>query len=336
MKILVTGAAGRIGRATIERLVQRGWDVRGLDKVPGVELPGAEYVTGDLRDFDTMRQHMRGCGAVIHLAAIPSPQLAPGHEVFHVNVAGTYNVFEAAAQEGIKRVVQASSINALGCAYSISDISFQYFPVDEQHPSFTNDPYSLSKELVEDIASYYWRRDSISSVSMRFPWVYAAGYLQTDTYAEKRRTERAALDALLAMPDAERTVKLAEARAWTLAYRAQRPLEFKDGKPTTWQAADDMVHQLYNYGRFNFWTFVDVRDAAQSLEKGVTAQYDGAHFLYINDPTNWLGYDAKSLVRLFYPEVSDANNGVTGAGALLSPKKAMSLIGFAPEYGVEG
>ena len=105
-------------------------------------------------DFGALKAQMQGCEAVVHLAAFRGPGMAPGQAVFHVNVAGTFNVYEAAAQAGIKRVVQASSINAIGCGWSIDEIHPQYFPIDEDHPRITNDPYSFSKQMVEDIADY--------------------------------------------------------------------------------------------------------------------------------------------------------------------------------------
>ncbi|MGO8126710.1 NAD-dependent epimerase/dehydratase family protein, partial [Rhizobium ruizarguesonis] len=81
---------------------------------------------------------------------------------------------------------QASSINALGCAYNITDFSPQYFPIDEAHPSYTTDPYSFSKQTVEEIGEYYWRRDGISSVALRFPWVIAQSWFESEDYRARR------------------------------------------------------------------------------------------------------------------------------------------------------
>src|SRR5258708_7724216 len=180
MKVLITGGAGHIGKATTERLVRQGWDVRVIGLESGAETPGVEFVTCDILNYADVREQIRGCQAVIHLAAIRGPQLAAGHKVFEVNVAGTFNVFEAAAAEGIRRVVQASSINALGCTYNLGDFSPEYLPIDEKHPLFTTDPYSYSKEIIEDIGRYYWRREGISSVAMRFPGVYTSDHLHSE------------------------------------------------------------------------------------------------------------------------------------------------------------
>ncbi|MFN8561489.1 MAG: NAD(P)-dependent oxidoreductase [Anaerolineae bacterium] len=177
MRVLITGGTGLIGKATVERLVAKGWDVRVIDLQPEADLAGAEYVQCNILHYDDLLEQTRGCDAVIHLAAIRSPVSDPGHKVFQVNATGTFNVFEAAAAAGIKRVVQASSINALGCFYGINDLDIHYFPVDEAHPTHTTDPYSFSNGVIEDIGDYYWRRDGISSVAMRYPGVYRGDFV---------------------------------------------------------------------------------------------------------------------------------------------------------------
>lgn len=336
MRVLITGGAGHIGKSTAERLIQRGWDVRLIGLETDVDIPGAEFVTCDIMDYDDLRKQMHGCAAVIHLAAIRGPQLAPAHKLFEVNVGGTFNVFEAAAAEGIRRVVQASSINAIGAAWSIGDIDIKYFPVDEEHPSFTTDPYSFSKEMIEDVGRYYWRRDGISSVALRYPGVFAADFSTSPEYRARRETAHKTLNELAAMPEAERKKRVAEVRQRTLDYRKTRPLEYKDGVVKWPQRSDieDQLWYMYNFDRFNLWALVDVRDAAQSLEKGVTADYDGAHPLFINDHHNSTGYDSRWLARTFFPEISASNINLSGSESLVSIEKARTLIGFEPEYSV--
>jgi nucleoside-diphosphate-sugar epimerase len=338
MRVLVTGGAGHVGKATVERLLQKGWEVRALDLPTSVEITGAEYVSCDILNYDSLREHLRGCQAVIHLAAIRSPSTTPGQQVFQVNATGTFNVFEAAAAEGIKRIAQASSINAIGCAYNVTDVSPLYFPIDEAHPSSTSDPYSFSKHTIEEIGAYYWRREGISSVALRFPWVYPRDYPQSDAYRNRVQLARQTLDDLLARPEAEQQTLLADARQRTLEYRAARPMEFHDGKPATWrppQSADPLWF-AYNGDRFNFWVMIDERDAAQSLEKGLTADYEGSHVLFANDHHNWLGYDSEILLRLFYPQVTQRKQPLPGSAALVSIDQARKLIGFEPEFSLHG
>ena len=117
---------------------------------------------------------MDGIEGVVHLAAYRHPSMAPNPEMFRVNALGTMNVFRAAADAGIKRVVCASSINALGYNFGIKfpPGQLQYFPIDEAHPTFTTDPYSFSKHVIEDIGAYFSRREGVASVFLRFPAVY--------------------------------------------------------------------------------------------------------------------------------------------------------------------
>ncbi|PWU09458.1 MAG: hypothetical protein C5B47_03370 [Verrucomicrobia bacterium] len=337
MKVLVTGGSGLIGHAVTKRLVQHNWDVRLLDAEIGERIPGVEYVTCDILNFDDVRVAMRGRQAVVHLAAIPRPGLAPGEKVFAVNVSGTFNVFEAAAAEGIKRVVHASSINALGVSFSLTDIVVEYLPIDEEHPAYTTDPYSLSKQLVEDIGAYYWRRDQISSVALRFPGVHREGRLKDEQFLRYRKKAYEAIVELAALDRAERERKLAPIRERALAWRKQRPMEFRGETPAPLkrESPEDILFHIYAVDRFNFWASVDERDAAQAIEKGLTASFDGAHPLFISDNHNWLGYESKALAELFFPHLNETQVALSGTVSLLSIEKARRLIGFEPEYSLE-
>jgi nucleoside-diphosphate-sugar epimerase len=336
MRVLITGGAGHIGKAVVARLVQNGWNVRVVGIDSEFLLDGAEYARCDILNYDDLLKQMRGCDAVIHLAAVRTPLLAPGHELFRVNVAGTYNVFEAAAQVGIRRVVQASSINALGCFYGTVDMNVRYLPVDEEHPTFTTDPYSFSKQLVEEIGAYYWRREGISSAALRFPGVYGGGFAHSENFLCRRELARRTLDDLLSQPEDEQRARLTEVKRRSQEHRRQRPLEFQPEPDTAPKVnmEDDPLLWAYIYDRFNFWAFVDVRDAAQSLEKALIADYEGDHVLFINDHHNAIGYETEALARLFFPEVSHFKGDLPGSTALVSINKARALIGFEPEYSV--
>lgn len=112
-KILITGAAGRIGAALREELCGRYDLIRLLDTQLIDDLaPGEEAVTADISNLEAVQQAMSGMDAVIHLAASVSSH---GWEtMFEPNFIGTYNIFEAARREGVRRVVYASSIHAHG------------------------------------------------------------------------------------------------------------------------------------------------------------------------------------------------------------------------------
>ena len=176
MQIAVTGASGELGRALVPYLLAQGHAVVSLDR----SMPAVSFVTSahtaraiiaDLTDFGQVVASLRDCDAVIHLAAHRSPVNAPDPVVYNENTASSYNVLSAAAVLGIRRVCLASSINAIGVVFSRSP-RYDYFPLDEQHPTYAEDPYALSKWVLEQQADAFARRyDWLSIASLRFHWL---------------------------------------------------------------------------------------------------------------------------------------------------------------------
>jgi UDP-glucose 4-epimerase len=174
MKIAITGGSGGIGRATIARALSEGHSVTNIDRVPPhADHPAAAapFVKLDVTDYDAFAAAIDGHDALIHLGAIPSPGNHPDHVVHNNNVVGSYNALLAAVKVGIKRVCQASSINAIGSSYSRVP-HFDYFPLDEEHPTYNEDPYSLSKWICELQGDSIARRyEDMAIASLRFHWV---------------------------------------------------------------------------------------------------------------------------------------------------------------------
>lgn len=347
MRVLITGGAGLIGRVVASRLHARGDEVHLIDTAPPETLTAPPrdlptfpfdvsrlpYSVCDILDFDRLTAHMRGCDAVVHMAAVRNPFYAPSHDLFRINTTGTFNVFEAAAHNGIRRVVQASSINAIGCAWNLGDFSPRYLPVDEDHPSFTTDPYSFAKEQIEAIGAYFWRRDGISSTALRFPGVFAPPPPTPSTSAQPSRRTRMIefLRAFSALPAAEQQVQIDAVRQQTLAFRAARSLEYPDGASAWPKGAETPVELLWNayaFDRYNLWAWIDVRDAAQAVEKSLTADFTGSHVLFVSDRFNFLDYDSHELARLFFPGITDWRQPISGSESLLSNRRARDLIGF--------
>ena len=191
MKIAVTGSSGSVGKAIVKMALEHGNDVLCLDRVRR-EDDSTRFLQLELSDYDATVKAFRGCYAVVHMAAIPAPGHHPDHVVHNNNVVSSYNVLRAAAEVGIKRVCQASSVNATGLAYSRWP-RFDYFPLDEEHPTYNEDPYSLSKWICEEQGNSFARRcEDMVIASMRFHWVVpdrafavkAKGYSQTKAAAK--------------------------------------------------------------------------------------------------------------------------------------------------------
>jgi len=163
-----------VGRAVVELALSQGHSVVSIDRAQPAQATAhanLTFVQADMADYPGVEQALRGCDALVHLAAIPSPRGHADHEVHNNNVVGSYNALCAAAQLGINRVCQASSVNATGAVYSRWP-RYDYFPLDEQHPTYNEDPYSLSKWICEQQADSFARRyETMTIASMRFHWV---------------------------------------------------------------------------------------------------------------------------------------------------------------------
>lgn len=213
MRIAVTGGTGRVGRSIVEMALAQGNEVVSIDQAPppNITQPHFSFIQADLTDYEEFVQAIRGRDALIHMAAIPSPGRHPDHEVHNNNVVVSYNALRAAAEVGIKRVCQASSVNATGLAYSRWP-RFDYFPLDEEHPTYNEDPYSLSKWICEEQANSFARRyEQMIIASMRFHGVrperptaaQVKGHLQTDVTVKSlwayTRSEAASRACLLSL-----------------------------------------------------------------------------------------------------------------------------------------
>jgi UDP-glucose 4-epimerase len=179
MKVLVTGAQGKVGRAVTAALVAAGHDVTASDvgrvvserPLPG-ELP---YLQAELTDAGSAFAIVRGHDAVVHAAAIPDPIHNPPHVVFHNNLMATFNILEAAVRLGLSRFVNISSETVPGFFFPERPFLPQYAPVDEDHPIHPQDPYALSKFFGEKLCDAAVARSDIRCISIRPSWVQYEG-----------------------------------------------------------------------------------------------------------------------------------------------------------------
>lgn len=160
-KILVTGAGGFIGSHLVEMLLRKGSSVKAfirynsrnnwgwLEEISQTE--NLEIITGDIRDYDSVLNSMKGCNSVFHLAAligIPYSYVSPLAYI-KTNIEGTYNVIEASRRLDIEKIIVTSTSETYGSA--------QYTPIDEKHPLVGQSPYSASKISADEITLSYNR-----------------------------------------------------------------------------------------------------------------------------------------------------------------------------------
>ena len=173
VRVLVTGAGGFIGSHLVEALVGAGARVRALvrytsrgswghlEQMAPVVRDSVEVVLGDVRDAQFMRQQVRGCDVVFHLAAligIPYSYEAP-ESYLDTNVRGTLNVLQAAREMAVRRAVITSTSEVYGTA--------RYAPIDEQHPLQAQSPYSASKIAADKLAESCYLSFAVPVVTVR-------------------------------------------------------------------------------------------------------------------------------------------------------------------------
>ena len=170
-RVVVTGAAGKAGRATVTDLAQHGYDVLATDVAPKPEEAPDEFVRAELTDYGQVVDVLAGADAVVHLANIPAPGLRPAATTLAENSTMNGHVFLAAAQLGLRRVVWASSETTLGLSFG-PDNPPRYLPVDEEHYPFPESTYSLSKVVSETMAEHVSRWSGIPFVGLRFSNIF--------------------------------------------------------------------------------------------------------------------------------------------------------------------
>jgi len=174
MRVVVTGGSGKVGRAVVRELLERGHEVLNVDRVapdPASAAAQAPFLPADLTDYGQTLEALSGAElmsateAVVHLAAIPSPTHATPDVVFSTNIRSTHTVFAAAVRLGLRRVIWASSETTLGTPFPTPP---DYTPVDESHPLRPESSYALSKVLGEEMARQFSRWSGIPFVGLRF------------------------------------------------------------------------------------------------------------------------------------------------------------------------
>ena len=165
--IVVTGAAGRLGRRVVQLLADQNREVLATDQVEAVDLP-AEFVRCDLGNAEAVSDILKGAEAVIHMGAIPGPSRAEPRVIFGNNTPADFNVLMSAGELGLRRVVYSSSAFGMGWAHDGNAFVPRYLPLDEEHPLMPFEPYGLTKQVGEDIGRMIARNSSTTVVSLRF------------------------------------------------------------------------------------------------------------------------------------------------------------------------
>jgi UDP-glucose 4-epimerase len=175
--VVITGGAGFIGSRVTEILVDRGYEVRIFDNLARPDLaalerlvasPHVELIEGDVRYADAVRRAVTGSDFVIHLAAVSiNKSIADPAESLDINIIGSNHVFQAAADERVRRLVFASSASVYG--------EPERLPMPEEGPFHPATPYCLSKLAAEHLLDFYGRTTGLEWNALRYFNVYGPG-----------------------------------------------------------------------------------------------------------------------------------------------------------------
>lgn len=157
--ILITGAAGRLGTQLRRGLAPLADRLRLADVVPVTGLaPHEEGLTFDLADAAAVMAAAEGVDAIVHFGGVPLER--PWDDILNANIRGSYHVYEAARKHGVRRVVYASSVHAIGF-HRLED------QIDADAPHRPDGLYGLSKCFVEDLGRLYWDKFGIETAALR-------------------------------------------------------------------------------------------------------------------------------------------------------------------------
>lgn len=182
--VLFTGGAGFIGSHVVPLLLERDYQIRVFDnmfrgdrdKMAELVATGrVELIDRDVRYGGSVQRAMKGVDSVIHFAAVSiNKSVADPDESFDINLIGNQNVFAAAADEGVRRIVFASTASVYG--------EPKRLPMHEDDPLSPLTPYCISKRAGEDLLGFYERTQGLSWIALRFFNVYGPGQKTTAYY----------------------------------------------------------------------------------------------------------------------------------------------------------
>ena len=175
MKVLVTGGAGFIGSHVVDRMVAEGHYVRAIDNLSSGKLENIanhlksgniDFVKGDIRNAETVKQCVYGVEAIVHLAAITSvPFSFENPKLTHeTNAAATLNLLNAAAEARVRKFILTSSCAVYG--------EPKYLPINEKHPTNPISPYAESKLKAEQHCLNFIKKQLLKGVALRLFNVY--------------------------------------------------------------------------------------------------------------------------------------------------------------------
>ncbi|AOY78081.1 NAD-dependent epimerase/dehydratase family protein [Clostridium formicaceticum] len=177
MRVVVTGAAGKIGRWTVRTILDAGHEVIASDRILTEESASKNFIQAELRDYGQVCQLLMGSDTIVHLANIPTDVRNTSQAIFENNMIVNFNILEACKDLIIPKLIWASSETVLG--YPFVPEQLNYLPLDEEHPTAVKSSYAMAKLLTEHLSGMYHNFTNTQIVALRFANIY-----EPDEYAK--------------------------------------------------------------------------------------------------------------------------------------------------------
>jgi nucleoside-diphosphate-sugar epimerase len=188
-RVLVTGAAGRLGRAVASRFHAEGFDLLATDVVDDHDV-GYRFERADLLDHEAVSALLDGIDVVLHIGNHPGIGRRAPQLVFNENIAMNENVFQGAAERRVPRIVFASTLQLIGSHVDTRTVVEPppppTFPLSGDTPPTPSNVYALSKTVSETMLRYYAERCGIQCTALRFPLLHhGQDSIMVDTGSER-------------------------------------------------------------------------------------------------------------------------------------------------------
>lgn len=247
MRIVITGGTGFLGRHTVALAVAAGHEIVAVDSKPA-EVPGAKFLEANLLDREAARAFLAGADALIHLGNHSHAGCADAQTVLAENTAMNANVFYAAVERDVPRIVFASSIQAMSGGPLMPGLRYPppplrrlpALPVNGDTPAHAGNAYGIGKVFGEQLLALLARQNELQAVAIRFPWLASPAHSKHRAWERATRLSRQAeLFAWLRVEEAARLL-LACVVSPLPGFRIYQPTE---PLPPDWPDAESLADE---------------------------------------------------------------------------------------------
>ena len=314
MRVLITGACGRIGSTLASYLKGKGHWVRGFDVSPPITNSSLDdHVTGSLLEIDALQRASDSIDGVVHLAALMTWHPQDNPRLFETNVTGTFQLLQTIKDRGLSRFVFASS----GEVYP--ELNPRQQPITEQHPTFPTSPYGMTKLLGETMVKNISAESGLPYTILRFSHTQAAEELLNP-------------DSFFSGPRFYLNAKIRQLRSLPQSPAITKTLEDLEGLATS---EEQHYVSLDRNGKPFRMGMCDVRDMVQGIELALTHENAIDQTFNIGARSSFDFAEAVRYLATFTGlPVVEAQLSTTRYDYETSVEKAIQLLGYEPAFDI--